>query len=178
MNFSGKQAGKIYKTMEANPGDSLLFAVENMHLLTIHIPRDSTPQIAIALDFYYVCNNKSCCCLLKIFCCCRGCQILGMCCCCQALICSAVQHLKWFEFPLIDWGQYSYDERSVDPNSSLNNDVFACWVSNVQYVYSSEIISLFLSCSVSKSFIHGFSIEVVKSIMLANIASQSIWCHD
>lgn len=94
MNFSGKQAGKIYKTMEANPGDSLLFAVENMHLLTIHIPRDSTPQIAIALDFHYVCNNKSCCCLLKIFCCCRGCQILGMCCCCQALICSAVQHLK------------------------------------------------------------------------------------
>lgn len=38
--------------MADHPGDTFLFAVENMHLLTIHLPWDSTSQIAIALDMH------------------------------------------------------------------------------------------------------------------------------
>ncbi len=45
--------------MEDSPGDTLLFAVENMHPLTIHFPWDSTSQITIVLDFIYVFNDKS-----------------------------------------------------------------------------------------------------------------------
>lgn len=42
-----------------NPGDTLLFAVENTHPLTIPFPWDSTSQIAFALDCHYGCYKKS-----------------------------------------------------------------------------------------------------------------------